>query len=160
MGCAYKHKCLCMCIHVNMNEQSRTCINCKEEKSILKFHKNGKRDRHKICAICRNEKRKTWDKSWKKKPKRVYSEYKRSANKRNLIFQISEKEFLDFEDSFCNYCGVGLDQIRLDRVDNNMGYITTNVVPCCSTCNFLKHTLGKKEFLEHIKKIYLHQKES
>jgi hypothetical protein len=143
-----------------MNEQTlKTCTSCGYEKSIIKFHKNGKRGRHGVCAVCRNIRRKSWDKSWKKKPERIFKEYKRSAVKRNLTFGISEKDFYSFQNSTCKYCGTDLKQIRLDRVDNSIGYELNNVVPCCSLCNFTKHTLGREEFLEHIYKIYLYQKE-
>jgi len=151
-----------LCVReVNMSEEThRTCKSCGEVKSIDKFHKNGRRGRHYICAICRNIKRKSWDKSWTAKPERLYKEYKRGAKKRNLSFEISEKDFNLYKDSSCNYCGIKLDRIRLDRVDNDIGYRVDNVVPCCPPCNFLKHTLGKDDFLEHIFKIYHYQKGS
>ena len=137
----------------------RECKSCGETKPIEKFHKNGKKGRHSICAVCRNQRRKTWDKSWKSKPGRIFKEYKRSASKRNLSFGISEKDFFSFQNSNCHYCGTELDQIRLDRVNNSVGYQMDNVVPCCSVCNFLKNTMGKDEFLEHVAKIYIYQKE-
>jgi 5-methylcytosine-specific restriction endonuclease McrA len=42
----------------------------------------------------------------------------------------------------------------IDRRDNNKGYTEENCVSCCSPCNFLKGTMGEKEFLQYTKKIY------
>lgn len=38
----------------------------------------------------------------------------------------------------------------IDRVDNSVGYINDNVVPCCKTCNLGKHTMSYKEFLIYL----------
>lgn len=47
----------------------------------------------------------------------------------------------------------------IDRLDNSIGYITDNCVPCCSTCNDMKETSSESSFLTHIEKIYNFQKE-
>lgn len=39
--------------------------------------------------------------------------------------------------SFCVYCG-GMDSLQLDRKDNAVGYVQTNVVPACKRCNTVK----------------------
>lgn len=41
----------------------------------------------------------------------------------------------------------------IDRIDSNKGYIKSNVVPCCSTCNYMKNNLSQQVFLDHIEKI-------
>jgi hypothetical protein len=54
----------------------------------------------------------------------------------------------------CYYCNGDLNEmgIGLDRLDNTIGYLKNNVVPCCDKCNRLKHTsLSKEETLEVIK---------
>lgn len=42
----------------------------------------------------------------------------------------------------------------LDRLDSNIGYVSTNVVPCCKFCNWGKMTQSREEFIEQIKIIY------
>ncbi len=37
----------------------------------------------------------------------------------------------------CSYCG-GTENIGLDRIDNSIGHIESNVVPCCGFCNELR----------------------
>jgi deferrochelatase/peroxidase EfeB len=44
----------------------------------------------------------------------------------------------------------------LDRVDNNRGYVFSNVVSCCFKCNQMKGKLSVQEFLNHIIKVVDH----
>jgi 5-methylcytosine-specific restriction endonuclease McrA len=46
----------------------------------------------------------------------------------------------------CHYSGI-------DRKDSSKGYILSNVVSCCFTCNKAKGTMSEKEFLEWIDRI-------
>jgi hypothetical protein len=86
-----------------------------------------------------------------------WKKYITDAKRRGVNFELSQEEFLSFNGKSCEYCGSELDTIRLDRVDNNLGYLLENVVPCCFKCNSFKHTFEEKEFLDHISSIYLHQ---
>lgn len=45
----------------------------------------------------------------------------------------------------------------LDRIDNLKGYNSDNVIPCCGTCNFMRHTLSLDEFYKKIRQIILYQ---
>ena len=57
----------------------------------------------------------------------------------------------------CDYCGESARPFRgIDRVDNDVGYLDGNMVPCCKACNFLKSSTAKATFLEHIARIYEH----
>jgi hypothetical protein len=42
----------------------------------------------------------------------------------------------------------------LDRIDNRKGYVSDNIVPCCSDCNLAKRDLSIKAFLELVTLIY------
>lgn len=74
-----------------------------------------------------------------------------------IEFRLTEQEFFSFSNKKCNYCGIELDQVRLDRVNNDLGYEMSNLVPCCKICNKLKHKLTKEIFLSHLAQIYLYQ---
>ena len=41
----------------------------------------------------------------------------------------------------------------IDRLDNNEGYLPSNVVTCCKICNRAKHSLTVVEFLEWVRDI-------
>ena len=46
----------------------------------------------------------------------------------------------------------------LTAADSKIGYNKDNCVPCCSSCNYMKHTSNHIEFLNRIDKIYKHLK--
>ena len=66
--------------------------------------------------------------------------------------------------STCHYCGKSPNKPHrkcetflyngLDRVDNSVGYIESNVVPCCYICNKMKGDLSTEVFLEHLNNIF------
>ena len=87
---------------------------------------------------------------------------------RDIEFSIDKNEFNFLTKCNCYYCNSYSDsntsnKIKygnhlysyngLDRVNNLIGYITQNVVPCCSICNTMKLDLTLEQFLNHIKKI-------
>ena len=39
-------------------------------------------------------------------------------------------------------------------IDPSQGYTNENSVPCCTFCNFAKHTMGKDDFLAWVKRVY------
>lgn len=97
----------------------------------------------------------------------MISAYKAGAQRRNLEYTLTDTEFQNLTHSTCYYCGQPPSNIRaktsaygeyvyngIDRVDNSKGYTTTNVVPCCFTCNRAKDTMPKQEFYSWIKRVY------
>lgn len=100
----------------------------------------------------------------------LYSTYKQGAKNRNIDFDIPRKEFIELTSKDCYYCNCKPNQRRgttgrhgfngdyfyngLDRIDNNMGYLNYNVLPCCGNCNTAKGILTKEEFLKKIHEIY------
>ena len=99
----------------------------------------------------------------------VLDNYTRGAKKRGFCFNLTETEFLRICSSKCYYCGIEPFCSRksrrnngsfiyngIDRLDNNKGYTLENSVSCCYKCNIGKYTQTKEEFLEWIKKVYLH----
>src|SRR3990172_197309 len=80
--------------------------------------------------------------------------YKNNAKKRNLRFELSMDEFIKITKSDCHYCGDepnreykekrnngGYIYNGIDRVNNSLGYILDNCVPCCEVCNKAKRDL-------------------
>lgn len=98
--------------------------------------------------------------------RRVYSKYRRKALKNNLIFNLSFEEFEKLTSLDCFYCGDkpnnycvgnraygGFTYQGIDRMDNDKGYVLSNVVPCCKACNMAKKTTSFSEFVSWIKKL-------
>jgi hypothetical protein len=118
-----------------------------------------------------------------------FGNYKNSAYQRDIPFECSLNQFQEISKQPCCYCGekpvqynpylnkAGYRYARgqsttqpqidnswiyvngIDRVDNEKGYIKNNLVPCCSTCNYMKRMMGIDEFIKHCNKIARFQNE-
>mgnify|MGYP001565349624 CR=1 FL=1 len=82
-----------------------------------------------------------------------FNRIKRDAIRRKKEFTLSLKEIRNFFDKKCAYCGEKIKGCRLDRIDNDKGYIKNNIISCCSICNIMKGKLTKKEFIKKCKKV-------
>jgi len=60
----------------------------------------------------------------------------------------------------CFYCGRFSDSVLngLDRYDNSKGYIPSNVQPCCTMCNMMKHDMPPQAFLDKVQSIHTFNK--
>lgn len=102
--------------------------------------------------------------------------YSRAAKTRGRKWEISDESAIELFTSRCRYCGVPPLQIwphhhvgvrsryngtvhynGIDRVDNDLDYTPSNCVPCCGTCNKLKHKLSQVDFLSAVRRIYEYQ---
>lgn len=92
---------------------------------------------------------------------RVYRGYKFSAEKRGRPFELTESQFRELTQQCCFYCGAKPNKLMstgnqqsnytyngVDRVDNSLGYVISNCVPCCEFCNKAKGTRTYVEFME------------
>lgn len=134
--------------------------------------KSLRRGNNKSCGCLLIEARKTNGKKNKLKEGNstknaiVYS-YKRDAKKRNLEFNLNSSLIDKFFKSNCYYCGAlpsktakyghlisSFTYNGIDRIDNNVGYIEENCVPCCIQCNKAKLDMTLDKFLVHVVKIH------
>lgn len=75
------------------------------------------------------------------KASKMISSYRCSDKKRNLYCDLDIDWFLQhISQKKCVYCGSDK-KIGCDRIDNNIGHIKDNVIPCCYTCNVVRHSL-------------------
>jgi hypothetical protein len=97
----------------------------------------------------------------------LYYGYKRSAEERNLVFDIDMELFSKLVKDKCFYCNnspvqtldyykwtQGFTYNGIDRVDSSNGYTPNNCVSCCSKCNYAKRSMSSKDFYKWIKDIY------
>lgn len=90
---------------------------------------------------------------------KLYYTYGRGAIKRGYEFSLTPQELFDLIHEDCVYCGIEPSQETggrkyfpnikfngIDRVDNTKGYIVSNCVPCCWTCNIAKRSLTRDQF--------------
>jgi len=94
-----------------------------------------------------------------------YLRYVSNCKTKERKFLLSKEEFFKITSQECYYCGgfnvseniliekINLDYCGIDRIDNSIGYIIENCVPCCNICNRMKLDLSYNGFTQHIKKI-------
>lgn len=100
----------------------------------------------------------------------IYKSYKKRAVSSKILFDLDLDYFESLIKSKCDYCGCEPIQKHnfkdvldvkdrffmwngIDRVDPEIGYLKSNCVPCCKTCNFMKLAMNKNNWLEHMIKI-------
>jgi hypothetical protein len=68
-----------------------------------------------------------------------------NGNRRKILaFELSFEDVVLLWSSGCHYCSVpilGKKGVGLDRIDNSIGYIKGNVLPCCGDCNKVRNTV-------------------
>jgi hypothetical protein len=103
-----------------------------------------------IRSFCRNS-----NIAWRAK----INKYRSNASKKSRPFTLSDETCQTLFQQPCHYChGVPIKTSGLDRVNNNLGYINSNVVPCCWTCNRMKYQYPLELFMERCKHIALTHK--
>ncbi len=132
----------------------KQCSKCKEHKTFTEFHKavkskDGLQSHCKSCAReatrqyrwSRREQVNEQAKIDSKKPRTRYKTSIRAAAKRGHQWTITEDEFYILLKEECYYCNGQIGDRKtqggsgLDRIDNDVGYTLTNVLPCCTICN-------------------------
>lgn len=128
------------------SERERNKVRYQKEKDHRKEYEKKRRikDGDKMC---------TQKRGYRATIEGKFVAYKGNAIRRNISFNLSLKEFITFWQKDCWYCGDSIKTISLDRVDNTVGYILSNVTSCCDDCNFMKGTLTQAEFLAHCHKV-------
>jgi len=94
--------------------------------------------------------------------KNMLRDYRRNAEKSGKVFVLSVDEFKVLIFQACHYCDsppslrpTGAIPVNgIDRVDSSIGYVLSNCVPCCTTCNKMKSSLSLQDFKNAIRKIY------
>ena len=78
--------------------------------------------------------------------------YLRRANAKGFVFDLQESDFEVLHELACNYCGDNA--TGYDRVNSKLGYLKTNIVPACSSCNMMKNAVNVNDFISKIKQIH------
>lgn len=85
-----------------------------------------------------------------------YADYLSTANKKNVPFALTKEEFESKVSEECYICdksnGFGHHN-GLDRVDNSLGYTSSNTRAACGDCNYMKGSMTLDKMNEQIKKI-------
>ncbi len=104
----------------------------------------------------------------------TYSAYRRDAERRGLVFELTKEQVKHLSQQPCAYCGALPGQLArhstrpgrrdvfvrngIDRVDSTQGYVLTNAVSCCKQCNRAKSDLSRDAFLAWVERVHAHNK--
>jgi hypothetical protein len=141
---------------------TRICVDCgKEFEKFLTAHeKESKRCSHCIDTIRRQEakrvdRERNYKEGYLKHFKTYYKSYYTKAYKRDYEFTLTEDFFLRTISSPCYYCGHFKEgeAVGIDRINNSIGYLPENCVPCCEVCNRMKSFYHPAFFVEKAKHI-------
>lgn len=71
----------------------------------------------------------------------ILTDAKRADKKRARAFDL-DKEFVSAAIKLpCSYCGETQLRMTLDRIDNDLGHLKSNVVPACERCNYARRDM-------------------
>lgn len=98
----------------------------------------------------------------------LHCRYKISASKKGREFTLTPDQVWKLSQQNCAWCGrepsmiikpqhrnaEGFTYNGLDRLNSDLGYTSSNVVPCCDQCNIAKSNYTIKEFRDWIERIY------
>ena len=144
----------------------KTCSKCKVEKNPGEFARDkAKKDgRCPQCKTCRRQYCKDNAKAltaqrkiYKSRPENRFRTYQASAKVRGFEWKLSYKEFMEFWQVDCVWCGVSMPShlnIGLDRVNPAKPYEAGNIESCCAGCNRMKSDMTADDFEGHIGKIF------
>jgi hypothetical protein len=148
----------------------RICSKCETSKPEDDFYNSGKYKKT-SCKSCDNKGRKrrsqhvptaaqkqswtTKNKAKQRKERRacintakyIYWDLRKDDRKAGRDNDLT-KEFIQAEiDKGCAYCGEAELRMTLDRIDNERGHTTDNVVPACIRCNYLRGSMPHQAWL-------------
>lgn len=135
---------------ISLMRSEKECLLCKQTKKRYEFGRNRtKRDGYQsICAECQRQ---------RPKKQRTHTRWNRcrwNAKSRGLDFDLSEQEINRITaENRCFYCPRELPKygVGLDRIDNSLGYVSGNVVPCCTSCNRIRQDeVSHQEMIDEI----------
>src|SRR5574337_1096902 len=139
---------------------TKKCFRCKEVKDASQFgpDKRSLSGLRTNCYECRKtEKKGKWD-TLRGRFRNYASSVKRLGKARcGMVFDLTIEQFDKLTAQPCHYCGQFSpthSYCGVDRVDDTLGYTLANCVPCCSTCNYMKHKLSLDDFITQVSLIY------
>lgn len=117
------------------------CKSCKNQKDYKKIKNDPVKWKDKLAK----NSAKRWDP--KKRSYFILSDSKLYDKKFNLQNNLDKKFIEKLISKGCSYCQTSDFKIGLDRIDNSIGHIKSNVVPACTRCNFIRRDMPYKAWI-------------
>jgi hypothetical protein len=146
------------------------CKDCKRGDPDVMFYRRGNGFRF-VCKECDKKRRTRYTYSSEAKKRRNQHRNMRQAADRKLPELAARYILMDTRqtdkrkgmtndltlqfievmiESGCSYCGDHESRISLDRIDNSIGHIQSNVNPCCRRCNLLRRDMPYEAWINFI----------
>lgn len=136
----WRHRARWKKYYYNRSEERKELDRDIARQKALKYaHERRKKDRAKSNTI-----------------KGVFNAYVKAARKRGYVFYLPISMFKFYWKKHCYYCGEEMKKVGFDRKNNSIGYLISNIVPCCGQCNRMKMVLDGDTFLSHCIKVAKH----
>lgn len=144
-------------IKLNPENKTQICVNCGKDYTQFETRYNKE---SKICEVCNETnarqdlKRQNRERNFKNEKFRYmetyYKSYVSGAQKRDYIMNLDFEYFKTLVVMPCYYClHITENETNgIDRLNNDIGYEKENCVPCCETCNMMKHYFHPQFFIE------------
>ena len=160
-----------------MKSSSKTCCECQTEKPIEDFYSKGTSkytgktyfDSYcKPCAISKSSARgKTRVYSTEEKARKsrvsgewhkgrrsnketrhlsLWEDYRKSDQKKGRINDLTKDQVKDLLSKSCFYCEE-TENMSIDRIDNDLGHLLSNVNPSCMRCNLVRGDMPYEAWL-------------
>lgn len=127
-------------------DSHRKCLTCGEpfspKRSDSKYCKRLCYRRNITVAKRYSDKTNAYQKAHSKEPKRRFQKLQYKYTHYKLPLSIDLTTYLTLITNKCEYCQKSLTEetgCSLDRIDHTQGYHSTNVVPCCGSCNQIRN---------------------
>lgn len=135
----------------------KRCKDCWREKPLEAYYANVQlKDGHEaVCKACRKNKRNSdysFSKSFEQANK-PYEKLKKIAGSQNIPFKLSNKEYWDYLNKSCCFCGETISSICFDLKDITLGYKVDNLFVFCDVCSRHKGTISCADYFLYIKKV-------
>jgi hypothetical protein len=93
--------------------------------------------------------------NYKSQPQRQYAYLIGKCKSTGTVMALTLEQYIELRSQPCHYCGHKLPDTGycLDRKDGTVGYTVGNTVPCCTVCNFTKHSIWSYEEYVEIAKV-------
>ena len=148
------------------------CDDCEKINSVKSYtiftRKNSQylKTKETICSTCANKRMSGPNSGQYIHGSLRFPEYRYNARKRKIKFELTPDQFKEITEKKCFYCGGNsIDRNKksrgngIDRKDSAIGYVYSNCVPCCATCNFVKNKMEFDDFILYIRKLYNNTKD-
>lgn len=123
------------------------CIHCKQDLDAELFELLPSGNRRTVCIQCRkkrNRARPEVKSRWRQNNPciAIYMDCKNKDRKSGFVGFDLDKEFIEgLISQGCIYCGETKLRMTLDRIDNSIGHLKCNVLPCCFRCNYIRGSM-------------------